>query len=98
MWPPFRIGRPSPIRRLVRIDRRARPAQHARMNGRERAARSTSTGPSTPFRAGLQRIVQDRSVRLAAGLAIAVTIPVAILFYFEFRSLNALEDTSGVVL
>ena len=31
-------------------------------------------------------LVRDRSLRLAAGLAIAVAIPVAVLFYFQFRS------------
>jgi len=46
----------------------------------------------------LAQIVHDRSIRFAAGLAVAVAIPVAVLFYFQFRSLNAIEDTSGVVL
>ncbi len=32
------------------------------------------------------------------GLAVVVAIPVAVLFYFQFRSLNALEETSAVVL
>jgi signal transduction histidine kinase len=50
-------------------------------------------GPST-----VQRIVRDRAVRLAVGLAVVVAIPVATLFYFQFRSLNAIEDTSTVVL
>lgn len=44
------------------------------------------------------QFVQDRGVRLAAGLAIVVAIPVAVLFYFQFRSLNDLEETSAVVL
>ena len=43
-------------------------------------------------------LVNDRSLRLAAGLAVAVAIPVAVLFYFQFRSLNAIEETSSVVL
>ena len=37
-------------------------------------------------------------MRLAAGLAVVVAIPVAVLFYFQFRSLNDLEATSAVVL
>src|SRR5262245_55019069 len=52
-----------------------------------------STRPSSfgPF-------FSDRGVRFAAGLAIVVAIPVAVLFYFQFRSLNDLEKTSAVVL
>ncbi|MCC7124947.1 MAG: HAMP domain-containing histidine kinase [Acidobacteria bacterium] len=46
----------------------------------------------------LGHILVDRGLRLAAGLAIVVTIPVAVLFYFQFRSLNDLENTSAVVL
>jgi len=37
-------------------------------------------------------------MRLAAGLAIVVAIPMAVLFYFQFRSLNDIEKTSAVVL
>jgi signal transduction histidine kinase len=40
----------------------------------------------------------DRGLRLAAGLAIVVAIPMAVLFYFQFRSLDDLEETSAVVL
>lgn len=40
----------------------------------------------------------DRGVRLAAGLAVVVAIPMAVLFYFQFRSLNDVEETSAVVL
>jgi signal transduction histidine kinase len=40
----------------------------------------------------------DRGVRLAAGLAIVVAIPMAVLFYFQFRSLHDIENTSSVVL
>ena len=40
----------------------------------------------------------DRGLRLAAGLAIVVAIPMAVLFYFQFRSLDDLEKTSEVVL
>src|ERR687893_2023558 len=44
------------------------------------------------------QILDDRSLRLAATLAVAVAIPVAVLFYFQFRSLHAIEETSSVVL
>jgi signal transduction histidine kinase len=40
----------------------------------------------------------DRGVRLAAGLAVVVAIPMAVLFYFQFKSLNDIEETSAVVL
>jgi signal transduction histidine kinase len=50
-------------------------------------------GPSV-----IGRLVRDRSVRLAAGLAITVAIPVAIMFYFQFRSLSDLGRASAVVL
>jgi signal transduction histidine kinase len=40
----------------------------------------------------------DRGLRLAAGLAIVVAIPMAVLFYFQFKSLDDLEKTSEVVL
>jgi signal transduction histidine kinase len=46
----------------------------------------------------LAQIFHDRSLRLAAGLAVAIAIPVTVLFYFQFRSLNAIEETSSVVL
>ena len=50
-------------------------------------------GPS-----GVGHLVRDRSLRLAAGLAIAVAIPVAVLFYFQFRSIADLGRSSAVVL
>ena len=40
----------------------------------------------------------DRGLRLAAGLAVVVAIPMAVLFYFQFKSLDDLEETSEVVL
>ena len=40
----------------------------------------------------------DRGMRLAAGLAVVVAIPMAVLFYFQFKSLGDLEETSEVVL
>ncbi len=42
--------------------------------------------------------LRDRSVRFAAGLAVAILIPVAGLFYFQFRSISALSRSSAVVL
>jgi len=42
--------------------------------------------------------LRDRSVRFAAGLTIAILIPVAGLFYFQFRSISALSQSSAVVL
>lgn len=42
--------------------------------------------------------LRDRSVRFAAGLTIAIAIPVAVLFYFQFRSISALSQSSAVVL
>lgn len=44
------------------------------------------------------QVMHDRGMRLAAGLAIVVAIPMAVLFYFQFRSLNDIEKTSAVVL
>jgi signal transduction histidine kinase len=43
-------------------------------------------------------VFTDRGVRLAAGLAVVVAIPMAVLFYFQFKSLNDIENTSAVVL
>jgi signal transduction histidine kinase len=37
-------------------------------------------------------------MRLAAGLAVVVAIPMAVLFYFQFKSLSDIETTSAVVL
>jgi signal transduction histidine kinase len=54
---------------------------------------SRGVGPST-----IERLVHDRSLRLATGLAVAVAIPVAVLFYFQFRSISALSQTSSLVL
>ena len=44
------------------------------------------------------QFIADRGVRLAAGLAVVVAIPMAVLFYFQFKSLNDIETTSAVVL
>jgi signal transduction histidine kinase len=44
------------------------------------------------------QVWNDRGIRLAAGLAIVVAIPMAVLFYFQFRSLHDIEKTSTIVL
>ncbi|MGE0461346.1 MAG: sensor histidine kinase [Vicinamibacterales bacterium] len=44
------------------------------------------------------QMLHDRGIRLALGLAVVVAIPVAVLFYFQSRSLRDLEQTSAVVL
>jgi signal transduction histidine kinase len=46
----------------------------------------------------LSRLRHDRGVRLGAALAVAVSIPVAVVFYLQFRSLQDLETTSTLVL
>jgi signal transduction histidine kinase len=52
-----------------------------------------STRPSS-----FSHLLHDRGARFAAGLAVAVAIPVAVLFYFQFKSLDDIEETSAVVL
>src|SRR5690606_3463966 len=42
--------------------------------------------------------LRDRSIRVAAGIAVAVAIPGAVLFYFQFKSLSDLSRSSSVVL
>jgi signal transduction histidine kinase len=64
---------------------------HAKASGG--GASSTSTRTSA-----FSHLLHDRGVRFAAGLAVVVAIPVAVLFYFQFRSLNDIEETSAVVL
>ena len=54
---------------------------------------SSGTRPN-PF----SQVLVDRGVRLAAAWRSSIAIPVAVLFYFQFRSLNDLETTSAVVL
>jgi len=44
------------------------------------------------------QVFHDRGIRLAAGLAIVVAIPMAVLFYFQFKLMNDIETTSAVVL
>ncbi len=46
----------------------------------------------------VSQLFVDRGLRLAAGLAVVVAIPMAVLFYFQFKSLDDLEATSEVVL
>ena len=46
----------------------------------------------------MMRFFTDRGVRLAAGLAVVVAIPMAVLFYFQFKALHDIETTSAVVL
>jgi hypothetical protein len=46
----------------------------------------------------IAQVFHDRGVRLAAGMAIVVAIPMAVLFYFQFKSLHDIENTSTVVL
>lgn len=52
-----------------------------------------STRPSS-----FSHLLYDRGVRFAAGLAVVVAIPVAVLFYFQFKALDDIEETSSVVL
>jgi signal transduction histidine kinase len=49
-------------------------------------------------RNSITQVFFDRGLRLAAGLAVVVAIPMAVLFYFQFKSLDDLEETSEVVL
>jgi signal transduction histidine kinase len=46
----------------------------------------------------VSQLFRDRSLRLATLLAVGIGIPVAILFYFQFRSLSDLSQASSVVL
>ena len=55
-----------------------------------------SSGGTRP--SAIRHVLHDRVVRFAAGLAVVVAIPVAVLFYFQFRSLSDLEATSAIVL
>ena len=57
------------------------------------ASAGRGVGPSL-----IGHLIRDRSLRLAGGLAIAVAIPVAVLFYFQFRSIDDLGRSSAVVL
>jgi len=57
------------------------------------ASAGRGVGPSL-----IGHLIRDRSLRLAGGLAIVVAIPVAVLFYFQFRSIDDLGRSSAVVL
>jgi len=67
------------------------------MDERTHTASASSTTRSRRL-GGLSRVLDDRGIRLAAGLAVVVTIPVAVLFYFQFQSIDDLASTSAVVL
>lgn len=57
------------------------------------------TAPASRRRIGwVGQLFDDRGVRLATGLSVVVAIPVAVLFYFQFQSINDLALTSSVVL
>lgn len=66
------------------------------MDTRPPDATPASSGDRRPRWLG--QVLDDRGVRLAIGLAVVVAIPVAVLFYFQFRSINDLASTSSVVL
>ena len=66
------------------------------MNDHTPAQPPASSGDRRPH--WLAQLVDDRGVRFAIGLAVVVAIPVAVLFYFQFRSINDLASTSSVVL
>ena len=57
------------------------------------ASAGRGVGPSL-----VGHLIRDRSLRLAGGLAIVVAIPVAVLFYFQFKSIDDLGRSSAVVL
>lgn len=63
---------------------------------RRRSGEAKARGGTRP--SVLMHLLHDRGVRFAAGLAIVVASPVAVLFYFQFRSLSDIEHTSSVVL
>ncbi len=67
------------------------------MDERTHTASASSTTRSRRF-GWLSHLLDDRSIRLAAGLAVVVATPVAVLFYFQFQSINDLASTSAVVL
>ena len=64
------------------------PPAETRQSGRGGASRRVALG----------RLFDDRGLRLGAALAVVVAIPVSVLFYFQFRSIDDLASTSSVVL
>lgn len=46
----------------------------------------------------IARLLRTKTFRLAAGLTLAIAVPVSILLFFQYRSLGDLERTSAVVL
>ena len=67
------------------------------MDERTHTASASSTTRSRRF-GWLSHLLDDRGIRLAAGLAVVVATPVAVLFSFQFQSINDLASTSAVVL
>ena len=65
-------------------------------DGHQSQETSSSTRSRRP--GWLRHVLYDRGIRLAMGLAVVVAIPVAVLFYFQFQSINDLASTSAVVL
>ena len=63
-----------------------------------RVAKPQQTSSTTTKTRAITHLLHDRGVRFAAGLAVVVAIPVAVLFYFQFRSLDDIEETSAIVL
>ncbi len=70
----------------------------AHMDERTHTAAASSTTRGAASRLAAATLLDDRGIRLAAGLAVVVAIPVAVLFYFQFQSINDLASTSAVVL
>jgi len=65
----------------------------------ERTHTASASATTRSRRLGwISHLFDDRGIRLAAGLAVVVAIPVAVLFYFQFQSINDLASTSAVVL
>jgi signal transduction histidine kinase len=65
------------------------------------ATRTADTSRREPRAAGAAaagRLFDDRGLRLGAALAVVVAIPVSVLFYFQFHSIDDLATTSSVVL
>ncbi len=65
----------------------------------ERTHTASASSTTRARRLGwLGHLFDDRAIRLAAGLAVVVATPVAVLFYFQFQSIHDLASTSAVVL
>ncbi|MGE0363011.1 MAG: sensor histidine kinase [Vicinamibacterales bacterium] len=68
------------------------------MDGTPAANTPRAGAPNGARSTGLGRLLDDRGLRLGAALAVVVAIPVSVLFYFQFRSIDDLASTSSVVL